>query len=86
MFHVMGQIDGAQGVKIAASNITPDKNTGIGNYTQQQFRKAIKEGEAPDRKLHPPMPKLDMLSDGEVDAIYAYLQTVPAVENKVEKH
>ncbi len=70
-------------MEVAASNITPDKNAGIGNYTRQQFLKALKDGEAPDRKLHPPMPKFDRLSDGEIDAIYAYLQTVPPNDHKV---
>jgi mono/diheme cytochrome c family protein len=79
------KLKGEKGMEIYASNITPDKNTGIGNYTQQQFLKAIKEGDAPDRKLHPPMPKFDKLSDNEVNAIYAYLQTVPPKEHKVEK-
>jgi mono/diheme cytochrome c family protein len=70
---------------IYASNITPDKNTGIGSYTKEQFLKAIKEGDAPDRKLKEPMPKFSMLKDGEVDAIYAYLQSIPAKYNKVKR-
>ncbi len=79
------KLKGEAGREIYASNITPDKNTGIGDYTQQQFRKALKDGEAPDRKLHPPMPRFDRLSDGEIDAIYAYIQTVPAKEHKVKE-
>lgn len=67
----------AQGKKITASNITPDKNTGIGNYTPEQFRAALTEGKAPDRELQPPMPKFSMLKEAEVDAIFAYLKTVP---------
>jgi hypothetical protein len=80
------KMKGEQGRDINASNITPDKNTGIGDYTQQQFRKALKDGEAPDRKLHPPMPKFDRLSDNEADAIFAYIQTVPATDHKVKKN
>ncbi len=72
-----------QGMYIYASNLTPDKETGIGKFTQQQFRNALKDGEAPDRKLHPPMPKFKQLQDGEIDAIYSYLQTIPAVNHKV---
>ncbi len=79
------KLKGEPGHDKYASNITPDKNTGIGDYTQQQFRKAIKEGEAPDRKLHAPMPKFERLSDTEVDAIFAYIQTVPAKNNKVKE-
>jgi hypothetical protein len=72
-----------QGNKIYASNLTPDKETGIGNFSKLQFRKAVKEGEAPDGKLHPPMPQFKMLKDRDVDAIYAYLQSIPAKNHKV---
>jgi mono/diheme cytochrome c family protein len=80
------KLKGENGASIFASNITPDKNTGIGNFTLQQFRSAVKEGQAPDRKLRAPMPKFDKLTDIEVDAIYAYLQTVPAKYHEVELH
>jgi hypothetical protein len=72
------------GLKLYASNLTPDKQTGIGNYTKMQFLKAVKDGEAPNRKLQPPMPKFQQLKDGDVDAIYAYLQTIPAKYHKVQ--
>jgi len=70
---------------VYASNITPDKNTGIGELTQKQFREAVKEGQAPDGKLKPPMPKFNRLTDKEVDVIYAYLQTVPPESHAVGK-
>ena len=73
-----------KGTIIVASNITMDKNTGIGEFTKAQFLKAVKDGEAPNRKLHPPMPKFDKLSDKEVDAIYSYLQTIPAEYHNVK--
>jgi len=72
-----------KGHVVYASNITPDKNAGIGEFTEQQFRKAVKDGQAPDGKLKPPMPKFDKLTDKEVDAIYAYLQTVPPNNHKI---
>jgi len=78
-------LKGEGGIEIAASNITPDKNTGIGNYTKEDFRRAVKEGQSPTRKLKPPMEKFNHLSDIEVDAIYAYLMTVPA-KYHVVKH
>lgn len=71
------KMKGIGGKKIVAANITPDKNTGIGNYTPEQFRVALTEGRAPDRTLQPPMPKFSMLKQNEVDAIYAYLKNVP---------
>ncbi len=78
------KLKGEHGLVVTASNITPDKTTGIGSYTREQFVKAVKEGEAPQRKLVPPMPKFKMLSDKEVDAIYAYIKTIPAVSHTVE--
>ncbi|HVW15793.1 MAG TPA: hypothetical protein VHB54_18320 [Mucilaginibacter sp.] len=77
------KLTGANGQKITASNITPDKNTGIGDYTKEQFRAALTEGRAPDRKLNPPMPRFSMLKTEEIDAIYDYLQTVSPVEHKI---
>jgi mono/diheme cytochrome c family protein len=72
------------GHEVTASNITPDKNTGIGNYTKEQFRAAMAEGHAPNRELKPPMPKFAMLKTAEIDAIYAYLQTVPPKEHNTK--
>jgi hypothetical protein len=76
---------GENGTVIYASNITPDKNTGIGNYTQADFLKALRDGIAPDRKLKIPMPKFTMLKEQEINAIYAYLQTVQPKYNAVKK-
>ncbi|HVS90677.1 MAG TPA: hypothetical protein VHE59_01505 [Mucilaginibacter sp.] len=77
------KLTGANGQKITASNITPDKNTGIGDYSKEQFRAALTEGRAPDRKLKPPMPRFSMLKTEEIDAIYDYLQTISPVEHKI---
>lgn len=77
-------LKGEGGKEIKASNITPDKNTGIGDYTKEDFRKALKDGQAPHRKLRPPMEKFEYLTDKEIDAIYAYLMTVPAKSNAVQ--
>jgi len=70
---------------VRASNITPDKTTGIGNYSQRDFLRALKEGVEPNGdKLKPPMPKFTMLKDEEINDIYAYLQTVPPKSHKIE--
>jgi mono/diheme cytochrome c family protein len=78
------KLKGEQGMEVHASNITPDKETGIGNYTKQEFRRAIADGQTPIRTLKAPMPKFKMLKEPEIDAIYAYLQTVPAKYHKVK--
>ena len=79
------KLKGEHEMSIKASNITPDKSTGIGDYTREDFRKALADGQAPDRHLKAPMPKFTMLKDAEIDAIYAYLQTVPAKYHVVKR-
>ena len=71
-----------------SANLTPDP-TGIGNWTQEQFLRALKEGQwrgmEGTRKLLPPMPweNYRELTDDDLKSIYAYLMTIPAVENVV---
>ncbi len=71
-----------------AANITPDAQTGIGNWTDAQLAKAIREGVRPDKSLiGPPMPIefYRHLSDDDLAAIIAYLRAQPAVANAVPK-
>lgn len=74
--------------RAVTSNITPDKETGIGNWTDAQIAKAIREGIRPDGSIvGPPMPieLYRKLSDTDLNAMVAYLRTVKPVANKVEK-
>ena len=74
--------------KAYASNITPDRDTGIGKWTDAQLAKAIREGVRPDKTLiGPPMPIefYRHLSDADLAAIIAYLRAQPAVSNAVPK-
>lgn len=74
--------------RAVASNITPDKETGIGGWTDAQIAKAIREGIRPDGSLiGPPMPfeLYRKISDTDLKAMVAYLRTVKPVKNKVEK-
>ncbi len=67
---------------IVSSNITPDPQYGIGNWTDAQFLAAVKEGVAPHHKLlYPAMPYnlYARVSDRDLLDILAYLKTVPAV-------
>lgn len=71
-----------------ASNITPDPETGIGNWTDDQLFLAIREGKRPDGSLiGPPMPfeLYRGLADDDVRAMIAYLRTVKPVRNAVAK-
>jgi mono/diheme cytochrome c family protein len=70
----------------AGRNITPDKDTGIGNWTREQIVTAIQTGKRPDgRQLAPimPSPAFANLTKDDVEAIAAYLQTLPPVHNAV---
>ncbi|MBK8489504.1 MAG: c-type cytochrome [Saprospirales bacterium] len=67
-------------VETLSRNITPDKTHGIGNWTQEQFHAAVKMGVRPDGSmLKIQMPRFAALDDQEIAAIWAYLQTVPAI-------
>ncbi len=69
-----------------SANITPDKETGIGNWTDAEIIRAIREGAQKDgRIIFPPMPvpTYNAMSDDDAKAIVAYLRTVKPVSNKV---
>ena len=58
-----------------SSNITPDKETGIGKYSLNDFDRAIRHGITPNgTTLYPamPYPSYAKISDGDVRALYAY--------------
>jgi mono/diheme cytochrome c family protein len=70
--------------KIRAVNLTPDNETGIGSFTLADFTLAVKEGKGPKgRALRVPMPKFKTLTDKQVNAIYSYLKSLPAVQHRV---
>ena len=75
--------------EVASSNITPDKETGIGSWTDAQFDAAVREGKRPDGShLYPamPYPYYRKMAHADVLAIRAYLQSVPPVHNLVESN
>ena len=65
---------------IYSTNITPDARTGIGRWTEDQFRRALREGIRPNGEhLYPAFPytAFTKVPDEDVRAIFAYLKTVP---------
>jgi mono/diheme cytochrome c family protein len=67
-------------------NITPDEDTGIGAWTEDQIKLAVKTGISADGKmLFPVMPYhvYNGMADADVEAVIAYLQSVVAVNNTV---
>lgn len=74
--------------KAYAANITPDRETGIGKWTDAQLAKAIREGIRPDKTvIGPPMP-MELyrgLSDEDLAALIAYIRAQPPVKHAVPK-
>ena len=75
------------GSVISSMNLTMDEETGIGRWTEEEFVKAIKTGIVPNGQpaLRQPMKPYTDLTDGEAKAIYAYLKTIPKINNQVER-
>lgn len=77
---------GPWGVSFAA-NLTPDEETGLGLWTEETFIEAIRTGrhEGRGRPILPPMPwpQYRQATDEDLAAVFAYLQTVPAIRNRV---
>lgn len=70
-----------------ASNLTPDEQTGIGLWTEELFIKTIRSGKhlGAGRDILPPMPwyNLSKLSNDDLKAIFAYLQSIKPIKNVV---
>lgn len=65
-------------------NITPDNQTGIGSWTRGEFDKALRLGIGKGgRYLYPAMPydAYTKMTEADMDALWAYLRSVPAVRN-----
>lgn len=77
---------GPWGVSFTA-NLTPDPETGTGNWSEQEFIDTIRSGRhlGRGRQILPPMPWFNYAeaTDEDLSAIYAYLRTIPAIKNKV---
>jgi mono/diheme cytochrome c family protein len=78
---------GPDGKEIVTRNLTMDEETGLGKWTEEEFIKAVKYGQVPHgQALRQPMMPYTGLTDNEAKAIYAYLKTIPKINNKVERN
>ncbi|MFA6266857.1 MAG: c-type cytochrome [Pseudolabrys sp.] len=72
--------------KVTASNITQDKDTGIGNWTDAQIKHLLRTGERPNG-VHiaavMPVGFYKIMTERDLDAVVAYLRTVKPVKNTV---
>lgn len=72
-----------------ASNLTPDKLTGLGEWTEKMFIDAMRtgkhQGNPDNRNIFPPMPykHYAQMTDADLKAIWAYLKTIKPIENDV---
>lgn len=77
---------GPWGVSYTA-NLTPDADTGLGRWTVRDFVSTIRTGRhmGKGRPVLPPMPVpvYNHFTDQDLEAIFAYLRTVPAISNRV---
>jgi mono/diheme cytochrome c family protein len=83
------------GYRVRSANITPDADTGIGSWTEQQFVDKFKAFETPsdavlsdtERRQNTPMPLTAYagMTREDLAAIYAYLRTLPPVVNRVTR-
>jgi mono/diheme cytochrome c family protein len=70
-------------------NITPDRETGIGDWTADDFWRALHEGRSRSRgRLYPamPYPHFTMYSRSDADAMFAYLSRLPPVRSVPPEH
>ncbi len=75
-----------EGRTIQTQNLTPDKETGIGNWSEEKFVRVLKYGvkDGEPALRYPMMPYVN-LTDTEARAIYAYLNTIPPIKNDVAR-
>lgn len=72
-----------------ATNLTPDNETGLGEWTEKMFIDAMRtgrhQGNKVNRKIFPPMPTKHyaQMNDADLKAIWAYLRTINPVKNEV---
>jgi mono/diheme cytochrome c family protein len=74
---------------VHSSNLTPDRATGIGAWSADDFWRALHRGRSRDgRLLYPafPYPNYTEVTRADADAMYAYLRTVPAVQRENTPH
>jgi len=73
--------------KVKGANITPDPDTGIGKWSDADIKRALQEGKRPNgTPIAPIMPYgfYKIFTPNDLNAVVAYIKSVPAVKNTVE--
>ncbi len=78
---------GPRGARFYAANLTPDPETGLGRWSEEQFVRTFKHGVRPDGTKYATSPMewniYANMKEEDVRAIYRYLRTINAIPNKV---
>src|SRR5687768_1261224 len=88
MYLAGGAVFDDDGFRVVAPNVSQDRETGIGSWTDDEIMRAIRDGVHRDgRLLWPPMmfTSWQYMSDEDARAIVAYLRTTPAIKNVVDR-
>jgi len=78
---------GPWGVSVAR-NLTPDDETGLGRWSEEQFvrsmREGLHQGQVGGRPILPPMPweNVGKMSEEDLHAVWVYLRSIPAIHNE----
>jgi hypothetical protein len=78
---------GPRGARFYAKNLTPDPETGLGRWSEEQFVRTFKNGIRPDGIKYAISPMewniYANMKEEDVRAIYRYLRTIEAIPNEV---
>jgi hypothetical protein len=78
---------GPRGARVYAKNLTPDLETGIGKWSEEQFVKTLKTGIRPDGVKYAVTPMewniYGNMKEEDARAMYRYLRTIEPISNKV---
>lgn len=82
-----GYVIGTPFGDIQSSNVTPDRETGIGNYTERDFFNAVRQGRGRHGMLFPAMPYTDYtrMSDDDLHALWAFFSTLEPKVHAVDE-
>lgn len=72
--------------KLYSRNITPDKETGIGNYSDREIARALRYGVHPDGTVVYDFMPFHNMTDEDLTAVISYLRTQKPVHNEVPRH
>ncbi|MEO8503429.1 MAG: cytochrome c [Acidobacteriota bacterium] len=77
-------LEDMNGEVVRSANITPDDETGIGKWSEEDLTRALRTGIRPDKTvLRYPMGLRPELTAEDSSAIYAFLRTVPKIQNRI---